>query len=123
MIKDKDYNDVIESYTKINGIHIKCTDVCIEMKNEYERSMNGSIIPTCTQLKAVIKCDEPEKHIIDLLSKHNLFNVVNKTFYRNGNIVRIELKDAYYNRFLSNGSKITFELSHSNDDNTIVDFY
>ena len=123
MINDQDYNDVIESYTQINGTYIKCSDFCIEMKNECERSMNGSIIPTYTQLKAVIKCDEPEKHIIDLLSKHNLFDVVNKTFYRNGNISRIELKDAYYNRHLSNGSNVTFELSYSNDDNTIVDFY
>ena len=122
MIKDQDYNDIIESYTKINGIQVNCIDVCIEMKNECERSMNGSIIPTYTQLKAVIKCDDADGYILDLLSKHNLFNVINKTFYRNGNILRIELKDAYYNRSLSNG-RITFELSHSNDDNTIVDFY
>ena len=122
MIKDQDYNDIIESYTRINGTYIKCSDFCIEMKNECGRSMNGSIIPTYTQLKAVIKCDDAEGYILDLLSKHNLFNVVNKTFYRNGNIFRIELKDAYYNRRLSDG-RITFELAHTNDDNTIIDFY
>ena len=122
MIEYQDYNDIIESYTRINGTYIKCSDFCIEMKNECERSMNGSIIPTYTQLKAVIKCDDVGGYIIDLLSKHNLFNVVNKTFYRNGNIFRIELKDAYYNRCLSDG-RITFELAHTNDDNTIIDFY
>ncbi len=123
MIKDKDYNDVIESYTKINGTYIKCSDFCIEMKNEYDRLMDGTFVRYGSTLHAAIKCDDAEGYIIDLLSKHNLFNVINKTFYRNGNIVRIELKDAYYNRFLSNGSNITFELAHTNDDNTIVDFY
>jgi hypothetical protein len=85
--------------------------------------MDGTIVRYGSTLRAAIKCDDAEDYIIDLLSKHNLFDVVNKTFYRNGNISRIELKDAYYNRHLSNGSNVTFELSYSNDDNTIVDFY
>ena len=122
MIEYQDYNDIIESYTRINGTYIKCSDFCIEMKNEYDRLMDGALVRYGSTLQAVIKCDDAEDCTIDLLSKHNLFNVVNKTFYRNGNIFRIELKDAYYNRCLSDG-RITFELAHTNDDNTIIDFY
>lgn len=124
MKKNPDYSsDVIESYTKINGIGIDCTDCCVEIKNDFDRLMDGTYVRCGKSLIATIECDDATEHLSDLLSTENLFNVVNKTFYRNGNIIRIEIKDALLNSYLSDDGNLVFGLSHTDDDNTIVEFY